>query len=244
MQSASLFQRRSLLKLLVVLFILAIATFATLPDYMTGNWSWTRQPDVPHLDRLRELRSEGLSLSGWEMLEQQETRLGGHRWSVQANSPEVETPALADPILLLLRPQADDSDMPQVDWMDINGAQQWTVDHRRRLSFPVPDTTLPLPTPFTVQARFFRGWTQQGTFAVMQWYAWPNGGHPAPGQWFWADQITQLRDRQKLPWVAVSVLIPIKPLGDIETVRDTATSLGTTIHTALLQQVFQTETPE
>jgi cyanoexosortase B-associated protein len=230
-----------MLKMLATLFVLAIAAFTILPNYVTGNWSWTHQPEVPNLNQVRELRETGLEVTGWQTLEQQEIRMGGHDWSVQAITPENEPEddiSLSAPVILFMRPQTYDLDMPQVDWMDINGVQKWTVDNRRRIQFSAPSTETATDTPIDVTARFFRGWTQQGTYAVMQWYAWPTGGHPAPGHWFWADQFAQLRDRQKLPWIAVSVMIPMKPLGDIETVRELAASLGSMIQSDLNQNVF------
>ncbi|HEY9663536.1 MAG TPA: cyanoexosortase B system-associated protein, partial [Allocoleopsis sp.] len=89
--------------------------------------------------------------------------------------------------------------------------------------------------PISVSARFFRGWNQEHTYAVVQWYAWSNGGSPAPMDWFWVDQQSQWRDHQHTPWVAVSLLLPLPPLGDLETVQAQAISLGQVVQTTLMQ---------
>jgi cyanoexosortase B-associated protein len=72
----------------------------------------------------------------------------------------------------------------------------------------------------------------------MQWYAWPTGGHYAPGKWFWADQGRQWRQRERMPWVALNLLFPIEPLGDIRTHADEATAIAQAIQTSLLASTF------
>lgn len=234
-------QRLSRLKLLVVLGILAIALIRILPSYVTGLWPWQRLPELSHTQSLNALKQDGLTLPGWTTLNQRTLEIGAHKWSVQGIVPTAEaaTPATAIPadvVYLLLRPQTWTRDMPQVEWMDINGERQWTTDSQQSLSSTVKDPAT--HRPLSITARFLRGWTTQGTYAVVQWYAWTNGGHPAPSRWFWADQQVQLRQRQRLPWVAVSLLIPIEPLGDIETVRPQAEALAQQVQTALITTVF------
>jgi cyanoexosortase B-associated protein len=75
---------------------------------------------------------------------------------------------------------------------------------------------------------------------VLQWYAWSKGGHPAPSHWFWADQWTQLRDRQRLSWVAVSLQMPIKPLGEIASAQSELEALGKLVQSTLTS-TFQPE---
>jgi len=41
-----------------------------------------------------------------------------------------------------------------------------------------------------------------------------------------------------MPWVAISLWLPIEPLGDITPYQDLAKTLGEEIHTTLLQTVF------
>jgi cyanoexosortase B-associated protein len=88
----------------------------------------------------------------------------------------------------------------------------------------------------SVKARFFRAWNQQ-TFAVVQWYAFNNGGHFSPANWFWQDQLAQLSDR-RVPWVAVCLKIPIEPLGELKDAQSVAESLAKTVQTQLNNTVF------
>ena len=218
-------------KLGLVIFLLAIVTFLVLPNYWTGQWNWKHVPELPHVQQLRTIQRHGLSLSGWKTLDQQEVEIGGHKWSVQAIVPQLEadqaTPQITS--LLFLRPQTWFRDLPQVDWIDINGAQQWKTDSVRSLEFKVSlsDRTIP------VTARFLRGWTEARTYAVLQWYAWPNGGHSSPLPWFVVDQLAQWQ-KKRVPWVAVSILIPMEPLGQVETNWNQAKSIGQTVQATLM----------
>jgi len=218
-------------KLLIVLFMLAIATFITLPNYFTGNWAWQRVSQLEPVETLKAIQSKGLALPGWHTLEQDRLEIGGHKWSVQAIVPEAEaaTATIQEATLLMLRPQTWQRDMPQVDWVDINGAQRWTADSMQSLKFAVPGTGQPIE----IETRFFRGWHEKQTYAVLQWYAWKTGGSSAPGSWFWTDQFSQLRDRRRTAWVAVSILMPIPPLGDINTHKPQAEALGKLVQSTL-----------
>ncbi|MGB3495526.1 MAG: cyanoexosortase B system-associated protein [Elainellaceae cyanobacterium] len=281
------------LRLLIAVIVLAIATFSILPNYFTGNWLWNTPPVLAQASQLNRLRAEGLALPGWQTLEQQTVSISGSKWSIQAIQPEanVADPEGLDsqgsdaasstrfspssqpnrPILVMLRPQVWHREQPQVEWMDINGAQQWTVDHRQRIflntegaessssdsellnseslnlelsnSKPLNSGLLDLgDRSVSFTARYFRGWSRQQTSAVVQWYAWTTGGSPSINPWFWADQWQQLRDRQRMPWVAVTVLIPIKPLGNIDTARTTAKSLSQTLQAQLIRDVLTNPT--
>jgi cyanoexosortase B-associated protein len=246
-------------RLLVSIVILAIATAISLSNYVTGNWGWATPPKVPHQSQLNAVKEEGIVLNHWTTTEHYAGEISGYDWSVQALVPDGETTRELvidpdNPAIVLLRPQTWHRDMPQVEWMDINGVQQWTTDQQKRVTF----TLSPPPRsaegsgsdfrtsewgdrPIQVNARFFRGWTRQQTYAVMQWYAWPTGGSPSASQWFWADQLTQLRDHHRMPWVAVSIMVPIKPLGDSQTARSTLEDLGQQVQATLIQDVFSEE---
>ncbi|MBD2462392.1 cyanoexosortase B system-associated protein [Oscillatoria sp. FACHB-1407] len=237
-------RRSPVLTILIAVFLLAIATAGALPGYLTQQWSWSTPPDVPHLSQIKALQTEGLAIPGWETLHQEKVEIGGHKWSVQEiQSLEPASEGTQQvPILVMLRPQTWHRDQPQVDWMDINGVQRWTADSQRRLKFTIDNFALPEGSSkaesVTVSARFLRGWNQRQTYAVLQWYAWSNGGNASPSQWFWVDQLTQWRDRHRMPWIAVSVLIPIRPLGDINTAESLAQSLGQTIQSTLMANIF------
>ncbi|NJK39325.1 MAG: cyanoexosortase B system-associated protein [Oscillatoriales cyanobacterium SM2_3_0] len=84
---------------------------------------------------------------------------------------------------------------------------------------------------------FYQKQRLKQTYAVLEWYAWPSGGSPAPSHWFIADRKAQLSGN-RAPWVAVGVLIPIKPLGNIEEAQSLAQSLGEEVQTALMAQAF------
>jgi len=231
--------RSPLPRLLVVLFVLAIALTNALPGYLGQPWPWQQVPKISQIAQLNALQKTGLELPGWRTLEQKVVEIGGHKWSAQAMVPASASSAIsqtASPttsrsaVWLLLRPQTWDKDMPQIDWMDINGVRQWTTDQQQQLTFTTGATQ--------IEARFLRGWTEAGTEAVLQWYARSEGGHPAPSHWFWADQWAQLRYRERQPWVAVSIQIPIQPLGEIDAVRAEALSLGKLVQLALMANVF------
>ena len=167
-----------------------------------------------------------------------------------------------EPFFLYVRPQSDVKDKPLVEWLDFEGIQyrtdieHWTTDHHHTIRFTVPEVRPPQvvsgvssgagPTlkgaSITASAQYFRLWYRYNeryrTYAVVQWYAWPTGGSPKITSWFWADQWLQWRDRHHLPWVAVTALIPIEPLGEIEPVQPLAEAIAQTIQSTLTQQIF------
>lgn len=259
-------------KLLATVAVLAIASFSILPNYFTHDWSWKNPPGLAQASQLNRLQADGLTLPGWQTLEQQTVSISGSTWSVQAiqretndsdaaqstwSLREARTSSRRDrPILVMLRPQVWHREQPQVEWMDINGAQQWTADHRQSIFLNTDEIESSSSSlggsesegsesgdravPF--RARYFRGWSRQQTYAVVQWYAWTTGGSPAISSWFWADQWQQWRDRQRMPWVAVTILIPIEPLGNIETARTIAKSLSQTLQAQLIHDVLTNPT--
>ena len=228
---------RNIPRVAVLCFLLVLIGIAAVPGYLTGKWSWAQLPQVANIKQLRQLPKKGLELPGWKTLEQKTLPIGGHQWSVQAIERDD-----SKPVLLFLLPQNDHKAQPQVEWMDLNGFEKWRTDSYKKMQFAVEASVLekqasaskPTTTPAAeVEARFFRAWTQRETRAVLQWYAWPSGGHPAPSRWFWADQFAQLR-RERVPWVAVCLQIPIEPLGDIEASRPLAESLSKMVQAALM----------
>jgi cyanoexosortase B-associated protein len=240
--------RSPLFKLLVVLFILAIATSTALPNYFTGNWVWRRVPQLEHVKALKAIQTGGLALPGWQTLEQGKVEIGGHKWSVQAISPSYpqgvapkafsaadQATTLRTASVLMLRPQTWQRDMPQVDWVDVDGAQRWTADSIQSLQFTAPDMQ---GKPMEIDSRFLRGWSEKQTYAVLQWYAWKTGGSSAPAAWFWTDQLSQIRDRRRTSWVAVSILIPIPPLSNINAVQSQAETLAKLVQSTLTSRAL------
>ncbi|MEL7331712.1 MAG: cyanoexosortase B system-associated protein [Cyanobacteria bacterium J06560_2] len=159
----------------------------------------------------------------------------------------------ADPytIFLLLRPQVWEADQPEVEWLDVEGSQRWQTDSRQRLSIAIAANPKSGPSAgsrlkdaphnsetIRIKTDFFRAWSQDQTYAIVQWYASPIGGSASPAWWFWADQQAQWSQRQRLPWVAVSLWLPIEPLGDIVRHRDRAIALSRAVQSELLRTVF------
>ncbi len=242
--------KRSFIQLILVALLALFVAVSALPQYL-GGWSWDTPLKLPAANRhaLQALPEKGLSLAGWVSDEQTQTEIGKDTWSVQQLSiaAAAQGSKLA-PVFLLLRPQTYGDDQPEVEWLDIKGSQKWETDSSQPLSFEVNSAVSQTVKNSTERANktenirirsdFFRAWNQDQTYAVLQWYAWPTGGSPSPAQWFWADQKIQWSRRQRMPWVAVSLWLPIEPLGDISPHKAMAESLGKTIQTSLAQSVF------
>ncbi len=60
----------------------------------------------------------------------------------------------------------------------------------------------------------------------------PTSGHPSLFNWFVADQLAQLH-QQRIPWVAVSILMPMETLGQVEKYFSQLQSLAATVQTRL-----------
>jgi cyanoexosortase B-associated protein len=227
-------------RIAVLCFLLALVGMGAVPGYLSGKWHWASPPPLTNIKQLKQLPNKGVEIPGWQTIEQKTVSIGGHKWSAQAMEHDN-----SKPVLLLLLPQNGNKSQPQVEWVDIDGFEQWQTDSYTTLNFTVESSGLQnsavasksaAPTA-DVKARFFRAWNQQQTVVVVQWYAWPRGGHPAPSRWFWVDQLAQLR-RSRVPWVAVCLQIPIEPLGDLEAARPSAESLGQLVQTALMVGPF------
>ena len=79
--------RSPLLRLLVPLFLLAIALTCTIPGYLGQPWPWQQVPKISQIAQLNALQKTGLELPGWQTLEQKVVEIGGHKWSAQAIIP-------------------------------------------------------------------------------------------------------------------------------------------------------------
>jgi cyanoexosortase B-associated protein len=217
--------------ILVVVFAVLVA-IAALPHYLSGEWPWSKPLEVPRIGQLQALRTEPLDIPDWNLVNHQEVNISGNRWSLGEYQPTATSESLGFPaVVLLLRPQPWHTNQPEVEWVDINGAQEWRTDNQQTLRFSIADGS-------SVTARYFRGITPQRTFAVVQWYAWAKGGHSSPNRWFWLDQMRQWQRRERLPWVAVSLLLPIEPVGNIDNHADNAEAIAQAIQTALVNAPF------
>ncbi|MGB3759448.1 MAG: cyanoexosortase B system-associated protein [Rivularia sp. (in: cyanobacteria)] len=225
------FKERQFLQIAALLLLVLLLGIGALPGYFRGNWQWKQPPPITNLGEIKQLRETGLTLPGWKITQQQEQKLGSGKWSVQVMEKE-DSSATA---MLLLLPQNGPKSQPQVEWTEINswGRMQWgewQVAQYREAQFAVER---PQPKEkIELKARFFRASSNKQTFAVLQWYAMPNGGHFSPLHWFWVDQLAQWH-KQRVPWVAVSLFIPMEPLGEVETTWEEIKSIGQTVQTRL-----------
>ncbi|MFB2922165.1 MULTISPECIES: cyanoexosortase B system-associated protein [Aerosakkonema] len=219
-------------QVILLLFLLVLIALGAVPSYLKGRWAWEQPPPIPSLKQIQQLRKTGLSVPGWQTISQQNPEVSGHKWSFQNLQRNPQTQAV-----LMLLPQNGPKEQPQVEWVDIKGFWRWKTDKYRSAQFTATSTNNNSQTA-KVEAQYFRGWNPTQTYAVLQWYAVPNGGSPDPGKWFWADQMAQWQKR-RVPWVAVNIQIPIEPLGDIEKVWPIAESIGKTVQSTLMSGPFR-----
>jgi cyanoexosortase B-associated protein len=158
---------------------------------------------------------------------------GTRKWSLQTIQKEGSNTQA----ILLILPQNGPKDQPQVEWMEVDSFWHWKVAQERTADFIVKVPDANANTDMKVQARFFRGSTKQQTFAVLQWYAWSKGGNPSQLRWFLADQSAQWH-KQRAAWAAVSLMIPIEPLGQVEKSWEQAKALGETVQSRLLSGIL------
>ncbi|ABA22521.1 conserved hypothetical protein [Trichormus variabilis ATCC 29413] len=225
---------------IVLLLFLLLLTVGAVPGYLSGRWQWKQPPSIANLKELREIRSKGLNLPGWQTVNQIEQVIGQHKWSLQI----LKQAGSNNQALLLLLPQNGPKNQPEVEWTDVSGWGKlrwgkWDVAQSRsaQLTATKPGN-VGENGKVPVEAMFFRVSTDQETFAVLQWYALPNGGYSSPLRWFLADQLAQLH-KSRAPWVAVSILIPMEPLGQVETTWPLAKSIGETVQSTLMGGPFK-----
>lgn len=234
--------KQSFVPLLAIALLALFVAVGALPRYI-GGWPWANNPTVPNKSALIAVKEQGLPLPGWQTQEQATTKLGGHPWSIQQLAAEPETKQTMAPenpseIFMLLRPQVWYADQPEVEWVDIQGSQKWKTDSRQKLTFSVQKDSTSDSKAIQVSSDFFRAWNPDQTYAVLQWYAWPTGGSASPAKWFWADQKAQWQRNQRMPWIAVSLWLPIEPFSDISTHQAMVESLGETLQKTFLETVF------
>jgi cyanoexosortase B-associated protein len=226
-----IFKERQFLQIAALCLLVLLLAIGALPGYLKGSWQWKQPPPITNLGEIKQLRKTGLTLPGWKITQQQEQRLGSGKWSLQV----MEKDDQKQTAILLLLPQNGPRSQPQVEWTEINSWGriqwgEWQVAQSRKAQFMVKQPQLNDETK--VEARFFRASTQNQTFAVLQWYAMPNSGHFSPLNWFWAD-LSARWHKQRVPWVAISLLIPMEHLGQVETTWEQVKSIGQTVQTRL-----------
>ncbi|MEA5618097.1 cyanoexosortase B system-associated protein [Cronbergia sp. UHCC 0137] len=219
--------------------LLLILGIGAIPGYLTGKWQWKQPPSLTNLQSLKHLRDVGLDIPGWKTIEQSVQPIGEHKWSLQL----IQKQDSSSQAILLLLPQNGLRDQPEVEWTEINSwgrinRGKWNLAQYRSANFTVKKPEkLNTTGEIKIEARFFRVTTPQETFAVLQWYAMPDGGNQSPFKWFVADQLAQWQKR-RVPWVAVSILLQIEPLGQVEQFWAETQSLGATVQTALMAGVL------
>jgi cyanoexosortase B-associated protein len=216
-------------KLVLLVFLIGLLLVGAMPHYLTQKWPWKAPPPVTQLKELRAIRKVGLPIATWNTTTGQALELGEHHWYIQTIAKDNAT---ADVMLL---PQGGPTQQPQVEWNDIQSIQRWQSDSYKHLKLT------PNGTP-AFSPRLFRAWTPTHTYAVLQWYAQSTGGSPIPSQWYIADRLAQWR-RQRVPWVAVSVQMPMAPLDDLSKYETGAIALAQDIQSSLQQRIFQAAAP-
>lgn len=222
---------------LAVLCIMLL--WVAIPSYLQGQGPWVSGAESQALPELRRLALEGLTVPGWTTEEQLERHIGSGNWMVQdLIRPHTTAGGGSDRAILMLLPMKAEGDRPQIEWSDWQGIARLSTDQQQlvNLMAEIPGQSV------YFQARLQRAWNpDRVTYAMLQWYAWPNGGHPDPSAWFRADRRAQLRDR-RLPWVAVNLLIETdQPLDDLGPYRATLESLGSDVQAALITGPFAAE---
>ena len=228
-------------RILLLVFLTIILTIGAVPGYLAGKWQWQNPPAVKALAQLRVIRKQGLQVPGWPTQEQRTVILDGHFWSIQ----QIKNDRNEDASLFLFT-QNGPKDQPQIEWSEINGIQHWQTDSDGEQSFNVKladsNSSVTNSVTSSVTAKIFRAWTAKRTYAVLEWYAWSDGGHPNPSHWYVADRIAQIKG-QRQPWVAVAIVFPMEPLDDLNKYRDRVTELAKTVQLQLANQALRPQAP-
>jgi cyanoexosortase B-associated protein len=232
--------RLPLSELVLLVLLGAFVAVGAVPGYLAQQWSWQQAPPVTTLAALQRLATEGLPIASWPMTQRQVIEVGNHPWLQQQMVNSKSHPTQSSPSSpnsnptaeLMLFPQQSAQQQPQVEWVDLDSFRRWRTDSHQILNVPLPEGT------GTMQTRFFRAWTSTHTYAVMQWYAQPQGGHPAPFRWYLADRLAQWQ-RRRVPWVAVSLQIPMAPLDALTNYRSTIEPVAQAVQAALRVEVLR-----
>lgn len=216
----------SLAQIILLGLLLLIIGMGAIPGYISNQWSWAQAPNIQNIQYLKNLRETGLTIPSYQEIEQKQFSLGNQEWSVQLLQKKGQS------LVLLLSPQDYYKNFPQTEWSDLKYLEKWKTDSEQAITVPIQFNSSRYP----VVARYFKAWTQT-TFMIVQWYAWPGGGNFAASSWFWQDQSAQLR-RQRLPWIAVILKIPIEPTTDAKKILPEIKAIVQDVQTSLENEVF------
>lgn len=222
-------KRHIIFRILLIFILTILMTIGTLPGYGRRDWSWLDLPKVNGINQLKNIHKTGLTIPGWKTVSIELKNFGAKQWLTQTIEQNND-----EQIMLLLLPQNYYLHKPEVEWVDVNGVERWKTDSYGKLKFTVTQGQ----RSDEVKARIFRAWNLRQTFAVVQWYAWPNGGDYSTLHWYWLDRLAQFK-RQRLPWIAICLKIPIEPLGDLQVAKPLAESVAKTVQSALNSEPFR-----
>lgn len=216
----------SLAQLILLGLLLLLIVMGAIPGYLSNQWNWAQTPKIQNIQYLKNLRDTGLTIPSYQKVGLEQFSLGDGQWSAQLLQKQGKS------LVLLLMPQDYYKNSPQTEWSDLKYLEKWKTDSGQTITVPIQDNS----SRYSVVARYFRAWTKT-TFMVVQWYAWPGGGNFASSSWFWQDQMAQLR-RQRLPWIAVILKIPVEPTTDPKTILPSIKAIVQDVQISLEKQVF------
>ncbi|MBE9221921.1 cyanoexosortase B system-associated protein [Cyanobacterium stanieri LEGE 03274] len=110
--------------------------------------------------------------------------------------------------------------------------QDWSTDSQQTITFNADNND-------TITALFQRGWNNNNTVAMMNWYTWKDGGHHKPYHWFFSDLKSQIKG-DRTGWVAISLRLYIEPLAEIKPKQEEITTLAQQVQTQIMTKI----TPE
>lgn len=227
-----------LLKIILIVVLAAVVAIGTLPHYFSGKWPWAAYPPTALLKQVKAVRETPLEVTGWQVTSAQKVSVGDHDWQHQnmllagQAEPSANQPNQINHFELLLLPQPSHKDQPAVELLDVVALNDLKADSYQDINIPI--TGLQDQSPSSIKIRFLRGIGDQQTYAIAQWYAWPNGGSYAPGDWFWVDLRSQWLTRQRTPWLSVSLFVPIEPVGRVRDYRDAVIQISQTVQASLI----------
>ena len=228
-----------LVKVGLVMLLSFLAIVTVVPTASHGQWPWMPASQPPLVEPFRQLQ-QGLPLPGWTILRQRELSLNQQTWFLFEYARPVlllgdaSAPQSGATLIVFMRPQRLPNEQPGVEWLDINSARNLSASS----DLSVVITTTGKAYPGNATAQLVRTHNQKQTFAALQWYAWPQGGHPNPGIWFWQNQWSQFKHRNPTPWIAVAAFMVMDPLVDLADYRPLAVEVGTTLQRQLDKTVF------
>ncbi|MBP0016689.1 MAG: cyanoexosortase B system-associated protein [Cyanobacteria bacterium SBLK] len=236
----------------IAIVLIVILAIGAVPAYLQGEWitmsfagiplpvwkikaSWQKPFPVKNLGQIRRIRKEPIDVPGWETLENAALQIGGHEWHGQILARDDDRNAM-----LFVFPQKGPKEQPGVEWVDVDGFFKWNIDSQRSFKFTaeVGDKKASITARLLLARESRRSpFRLHQTVAVVQWYAWEWGGHYSPLRWFWLDQRLQLQ-KQRLPWIAVTVRIPVDPKSTLDTIEPDAEALAQIVQASLMENVF------